>query len=353
MANVNSSDESECHLLPQIVAVSCAIILEDAIDELTIIRKMSPFSGMAIDSRRYQSTETNISNYIPETQLFDFETIAPIDEALAREEYLKYHRDSHYLEEICTETMLALIKTRRYDFLKKQVDQYFANEKFENDVFQKYDTRKKSIDRLEASIKTEKVQNKMLSQKLDKAIGDLKDRIEELTMEQKIKLKYVKDWEESRLDQNDSQLDYAERAYMKIINHYKNDIDKEMRISAEIESFILEVQQDHTQSIQQWMERYDAEIEVRDMEIQIMKGNRETQLDRIQKLSELFEIHRVEIEEYLVEREKIRQNEEIKQTQLKAAIKIQAWWRGVMVRKGFGQFKKEVAKKKGKKKKSK
>lgn len=42
------------------------------------------------------------------------------------------------------------------------------------------------------------------------------------------------------------------------------------------------------------------------------------------------------------------QQERIKaeiERQLQAAIKIQAWWRGVMVRQGFGRFKKKKDKK--------
>lgn len=52
-----------------------------------------------------------------------------------------------------------------------------------------------------------------------------------------------------------------------------------------------------------------------------------------------------------IEKEKIRRKVEQEAIELKAGIKLQAWWRGVMVRKGLGPYKKGK-KKKGKGKKS-
>lgn len=47
-----------------------------------------------------------------------------------------------------------------------------------------------------------------------------------------------------------------------------------------------------------------------------------------------------------IEQEKIRLEKERKD---KAAIHIQAWWRGTMVRRGFGKFRKKKDKKQKKK----
>ena len=52
-----------------------------------------------------------------------------------------------------------------------------------------------------------------------------------------------------------------------------------------------------------------------------------------------------------IEKEKVRRKEEQEAIELKASIRLQSWWRGVMVRKGLGPFKKGK-KKKGKGKKS-
>lgn len=50
-----------------------------------------------------------------------------------------------------------------------------------------------------------------------------------------------------------------------------------------------------------------------------------------------------------IEKEKIRRKHEQEAIELKAAVKLESWWRGVMVRKGLGPYKKGKKKKKGKK----
>lgn len=120
------------------------------------------------------------------------------------------------------------------------------------------------------------------------------------------------------------------------------------------------------------MERYDREIEIRDTEIQVLKEKREEQFNRIRELSELvndsntsnvqiliflfqYNQHKHEIKEYLKLKEIRHQEEERLRRNNLAATRLQAWWRGVMVRRCLGKFskkkggKKDKDKKKGKK----
>ena len=53
-----------------------------------------------------------------------------------------------------------------------------------------------------------------------------------------------------------------------------------------------------------------------------------------------------------IDKEKARRKAEQEAEELKAAIKVQAWFRGVMVRKGLGPFNKKKKKKGRKGKKS-
>lgn len=55
------------------------------------------------------------------------------------------------------------------------------------------------------------------------------------------------------------------------------------------------------------------------------------------------------MEEYLAYKEKCRLEAELIAFRIRMVTIIQAWWRGTMVRKGFGPFKRKKEKKKGKK----
>ncbi|KAK5647132.1 hypothetical protein RI129_005596 [Pyrocoelia pectoralis] len=88
------------------------------------------------------------------------------------------------------------------------------------------------------------------------------------------------------------------------------------------------------------MDRYDTEIEARDTEIQLLKEKREEQVIRIEELLEIYEQRLAEVNAYMAVKEKRRLAEEYKMKRLRACIRIQAWWRGEMVRKCLGPFKK-------------
>ncbi|KAK4880373.1 hypothetical protein RN001_008519 [Aquatica leii] len=342
-----TNDDFESYCLPTIISMACATVLEDAIDELAILGKIGTFAKVSAEYQ-YQSVEERCSSYIPETQLYDPETIATYEEAMLRARYIKFQRDRSFVEKVLYETMSSLVKNNEFVCLKKYVDQHYTNINNEDEVFRCYDLNQETFNNLENLLEQERFQNNAKLQKLSETIGNLKDKIEDVCLENRVKLRYVKEWEESRLEQNDLQLDYAEVFYTRSINNFKTDIDREMRINAEIEGFILEIQQDHTQQIQHWMERYDTEIEVRDTEIQMLKEKREDQFNRLHQLSELFEQHRNDINSYLAVKEIRRLEEELRQKQIRAAIRIQAWWRGTMYRKCLGPYRVKKGPQKGK-----
>lgn len=64
------------------------------------------------------------------------------------------------------------------------------------------------------------------------------------------------------------------------------------------------------------------------------------------RLFQYAEYEQVVVEDR-IEKEKVRRKQEQEAIELKACIRLESWWRGVMVRKGLGPFKK------GKKKKGK
>lgn len=100
-----------------------------------------------------------------------------------------------------------------------------------------------------------------------------------------------------------------------------------------------------------WQKKYNDELTELKNQIEIiskqineigikMKNHQEIYLDR-QKF----------IDEYLKQKAEEQKELEFKEKRINSAIKIQAWWRGVMVRKHLGPYrKKKKGSKKGKKK---
>lgn len=98
-----------------------------------------------------------------------------------------------------------------------------------------------------------------------------------------------------------------------------------------------------------WKLKYESDCNSYDKKIGCLREAIIAQQQRTAEMVTKFLKREEQIEAYKlykVEQEKKRLEKERKD---KAATKIQAWWRGTMVRKGLGKYKKKE--KKGKKKK--
>lgn len=72
-----------------------------------------------------------------------------------------------------------------------------------------------------------------------------------------------------------------------------------------------------------------------------------------EELNVKFASYKAVVVEDTYEKERIKREQEAHQLQLEACISLQAWWRGTMVRKGFGEYRKKKGGKGGKKGKGK
>lgn len=208
--------------------------------------------------------------------------------------------------------------------------------------------------------KTEDNKNKIVA--ANETIAQYKDNIETTLFDNALQTRYVESWENARIEQAFLICDQNENELTDIISNYKNEIEKEIRINSEIETYIAENQKDMEEKIDYWMRKYETEMETKTIETQVLKDQREDQAKRYETMSVTYEKHKKEIEDWLDYKEKKRIKDEIFAEQTEAAIKIQAWWRGCMVRHQLGPYnpnpkrkrkkdQKGKDKKKGKKKK--
>ncbi|XP_068590725.1 dynein regulatory complex protein 9 isoform X1 [Cebidichthys violaceus] len=106
--------------------------------------------------------------------------------------------------------------------------------------------------------------------------------------------------------------------------------------------------QELQQQLQQWQQRTTQMQQEKEQQLNSVCCKRTVNLDRLTEMRRKFREMELVVMEDKEEQEKLRQQ----QAEARAATKLQAWWRGCMVRRGLGVFKK-ADDKKGKKKKKK
>merc|ERR1711937_1037406 len=98
---------------------------------------------------------------------------------------------------------------------------------------------------------------------------------------------------------------------------------------------------------------YETDTESKSQELVQLKADKERDLKVLQELARTYDDYERVVLEDRAEKQRIREEKERKELELVTSIKIQAWWRGTMVRRGLGEFKQESKKKKRERKRQK
>jgi hypothetical protein len=103
----------------------------------------------------------------------------------------------------------------------------------------------------------------------------------------------------------------------------------------------------------QWTEKFEKEVQDLDEKISETKDVMIALKLKYDNMVEQFNAREFEIQDY-IEEKKIKDfaiNEA--EMRYQAVVKIQSWWKGIMVRKGLGQYRRKKSKKAAKKSKKK
>lgn len=157
-------------------------------------------------------------------------------------------------------------------------------------------------------------------------------------------------WEESRHEQARVILNNKEKQLTEMFDEARYKRTTELELMKEIEGFITTRIDSLNQQIDYWINKHETEVEQLDSEIQFCKSRIFEIKNKSEELQVMYNARQIEIDQYMIERAKKQAVKNFAQLQEHSAIKIQAWWRGTMVRRGLGPYKRRGKKPKKPKK---
>ncbi|CAH0400346.1 unnamed protein product [Chilo suppressalis] len=190
-------------------------------------------------------------------------------------------------------------------------------------------------------------------------IEGLKTNVEDSALNAEIRSRYANSWQRARTEQNDETIRLKEIKPLTQIEYYKQRSDHEQRVHAEIELLIAIAINETLAKVDSWMNKYDEDMEATDLKIQIMKNKYIAIVEKRENLEETVAKHAVLIKDWVNFKEAREEARLYREKMTNAAIAVQAWWRGLLVRNQLGPYKPQpkrrwaVAGDKGKKKDSK
>ncbi|XP_019506407.1 PREDICTED: IQ domain-containing protein G [Hipposideros armiger] len=169
-------------------------------------------------------------------------------------------------------------------------------------------------------------------------IAYLKDQLQEMKAKTNMEDRYMKKNTELQISQTRKKCNKTEELLLEEIEKLRLKMEGENRIHVEIETFLRKEQQKLEEKLEFWMEKYDKDTEMKQNELNALKSAKASDLAHLQELAKMLrECEQIIIEDRM-EKEKSRKKLEQDILELKSVLKLQAWWRGTVVRKEIGRF---------------
>ncbi|KAG5898341.1 hypothetical protein JTB14_034324 [Gonioctena quinquepunctata] len=318
-------------------------ILNDCLEQLYILRNINArydisFSEEAVEyvsiKNRYMGVENHGDNRL----------------GTCSSNYEKLANDINTIMKMVKNCCEELIFRGTFDSLNWCIDAIKRMEKDDEQLLQDKKENEKKIELLRNQCEEERLNNIRTIEETNAKIQKLRFEVEDAIVYGKYEMIYFTNWEKARQEQNVKTCSDKENIHETVIIDTSNQIDLENGTHAELGSYIAESKNDYADEIQYWMKHYDEEIEWRETEMLNLKTDLEDITVNHISIKKTYETRIREMEDW-EEYKRIKKEKE-KQLQLEiwAAMKIQAWWRGVMFRRKLGPYKHLKGKKKDKKK---
>ncbi|KAL0819877.1 hypothetical protein ABMA28_007894 [Loxostege sticticalis] len=335
-------------VLPYFQACLFATILEDSITEMRIIVDCNSHLGLAkalVDMDHYRALKYSIAQPLVKDELdgIDASRLGCIEYKIN-----KLDADRKGLQEALLEMYLDLTVHNTFHALASHV--HSIVDKFDHYNFLVEEEAKNRVNRRELRRQLRQRQNQIKSvfYDTDSMIEDLKSQCEDAVLNAEVRSRYALNWQRARVEQNAQLIKSKENGPCQVIEFYKQKTDHEQRVHTEVELLTTIAINETLQKVESWMDKYDTDMEAIDIRIQRMKNKHISTLERRQGLEEKLEKHAQLIKQWLDFKE-ARENARLYREKMNnAAIVVQAWWRGLLVRNQLGPYK-PLPKKRGQK----
>ncbi|KAI4458922.1 dynein regulatory complex protein 9 [Holotrichia oblita] len=320
------------------------IVLNECLDKLVVLRTIM---GEKIDSRWYKKI-----TYRPPNQRFASDECG--------DEFDIYE----YTNRRKLAKLISIIHSTLYDTLMNMDQRKSVHNLITTvDVFEQEDMDAMSliadfnenvVDFLMVTRQTKDShdKNRHTYQNKVRDLSKMENKYEDLILYSDIKRRYLDKWENNRCYLNDFRNNSVIQDLNNTIEDYTEKIMLENRIHHETCSYFNGTYNACDHDIERWLRKYDDDLEHIEGNIFEIKINLERCENEFKLLKDDYESRSREMERWVQFKEEMRQKLEHDLRLIAAVTKIQAFWRGVMVRKHLGPYSnKKKGKGKGKDKK--
>ncbi|KAM6305086.1 LOW QUALITY PROTEIN: dynein regulatory complex protein 9 [Aegotheles albertisi] len=258
--------------------------------------------------------------------------------ALSIESLVKIQADRQYASDVITVTIKKMEESGTFNSLTEANEREKTKKSNFHDFLIREEEGKKEIKALEKQLQDVKKETETELQKRDKMIAYLQDELEEMQAKVDMEICYMKKSTDLQVHQIQKKCSNAESVLDNKIQKLRSKTDEEIRIHTEIENFLRQHYKMVEEKLEHWVDKYENDTDAKDEELDALKALKANNLEMLQRFAEECQTFEETIISDRAEREARRRKLEQDALELKSILKLQAWWRGVMVRKNLGPY---------------
>ncbi|NXT46794.1 DRC9 protein, partial [Pluvianellus socialis] len=258
--------------------------------------------------------------------------------ALSVENLRKIQADRQYASDVITVTMKKMEESGTFNSLTEANEREKEKKSKFHDILIRSEEGKKEIKSLEKQLQDVKKQTEIELQNRDNMIANLKDELQEMTAKVNMECCYMKKSTDLQVHQTQKKCSNAENALDEEIQELRSKTDAEIRVHVEIENFLRLQHKKVEEKLEYWMDKYENDTDAKDEELDALKALKANNLEMLQRLATECQMFEETIISDRAEKEAKRRQREQDALELKSILKLQAWWRGTMVRRNLGPY---------------
>lgn len=331
-------------------------VIEDCLDRLSILGSIATIHprhhashAKGDNFEQYSSTQSEATSGLDATQNSNAIAHTLKSESNKSDFLQKLERDRLFVENCMVMLSNELDESNTFAELTQTIKGEI-NAKSENRrvIETEIGTRRRIKDLNKELIQLKKNQE-MEVQKRQSLIAHLKDQLQECKAKTNLESKFVKKSTENAQAQNLAKCTMSENELKRQLDIAQKDLEEEQTSHQKTVAFLGREQEQRMQDLEGWNDKCDTEVENKQKSLEQLQKDKATDNAQYEELKLKFANYKAVVVEDRVEKERQRRELEKQEAEVKATVHLQSWWRGTMVRKGFGEFRKGKGGKKGKK----
>ncbi|CAH0594064.1 unnamed protein product [Chrysodeixis includens] len=336
--------------MPFLLSCLYATILEDVMAQLWILERCNnalSISRTLFDMEHLQARKYDVKK--PEGRKDELAEIDPLNLNCITYKIKKLDADRKYVNNVIKSTYADLAQSLHFTPLVRFIKEVERRERCRAELEEEEAKNRMLRRELSRQVRQQRIHIKSVIYDTDVNIDRLRTQVEDSVLLSEVRSRYIENWQRARAEQNVQVISNIEKDPEDNIEIHKLRSDQENRVHTEVELLVNIHINETLAKVEEWMDKYDTDMEKVDLKIQIKKNEYQNMRDKRVDLEETLARHDLEMKAWIKfkkDREEARLYVEL---MTKSAIIVQAWWRGLLVRLQLGPFKVKKAKKKPKK----